>query len=57
MCLVYVGYAAPFEHKNKIKSETRMTASVVNQDSKTDRVFVLINKRSFEPFMCLDFTI
>ena len=56
MCLVYVGYAAPFEHKQK-KSETGMTASVLNQDSKTDRVFVLINKRSFEPFMCLDFTI
>ena len=34
--------------KNKIKSETRITARILIN------VCVLINKHSFEPFMCLN---
>ena len=43
--------------KSKAKSQTRMTASVLKRDSKKKRsrlcVCVIINKRSFELFMCL----
>ena len=49
-----------------LKSETRMTASVLKQDPNTHKkrskicrscVCIIINKTSFEPFMCLDLVV